>query len=79
MEHELDYQTPSFYADLNPLLKSGSVVKISSWSRAKDQAPLLGLIKEHNYLVETYTFMNFAKLMPNSHAAMAAAKPAHES
>lgn len=76
MEHELDYQQPSFYEDLNPLLKSGSVIKVCSWNRAKDQAPLLGLIKEHNYLIETYTFMNFAKLIPSPQSPIAVRKPA---
>lgn len=70
MEHELDYQKPHFYEDLNPLLKSGSIVKIHSWSRAKDQAALLGLIKEHNYKVEIYTLTNFAKLLPNHPVAV---------
>ena len=70
MEHELDYQKPNFYEDLDPLLKRGSIVKIHSWSRAKDQAALLGLIKEHNYKVEIYTLMNFAKLMPNHPVAV---------
>ena len=65
MEHELDYQKPGFYENLDPLLKSGSIVTIYSWSRAKEQMSLLGLIKEHNYKVETYTLMNFAKLIPN--------------
>jgi hypothetical protein len=65
MEHELDYQKPTFYDELNALLKSASVVKISGWSRAKDQASVLGLIKEHNYKVETYTVLNFARLTPN--------------
>jgi hypothetical protein len=70
MEHELDYQKEGFYEDLNPLLKSGSIVKIYSWSRAKDQASLLGLIKEHNYTVQTYTVMNFAKLTPKHPVAV---------
>ena len=70
MEHELDYQKESFYEELNPLLKSGSIVKIYSWSRAKDQTSLLGLIKEHNYKIEIYTLMNFAKLMPNQPVAL---------
>jgi hypothetical protein len=74
MEHELDYQKANFYEDLNPLLKSGSVVKIYSWSRAKDQGPLIGLVKEHNYKIEVYTFMNFAKLMPNPRAAIVVQK-----
>ena len=75
MEHDLDYQKPNFYEDLNPLLKGGFVIKIYSWSRAKDQVSLLDLIKEHNYRVEVYTFMNFAKLMPNHPAAIVVQKP----
>jgi hypothetical protein len=65
MEHELDYQNTNFYDQLNPLLKEGSVVKVAGWSRAKGEAALLGLIKEHNYRVEIYTFLNFARLSPN--------------
>ena len=68
MEHDLDYQKPNFYEDLNPLLKGEFVVKIHSWRRAKEQVPLLALIKEHNYKIEVYTVMNFAKLMPNRSA-----------
>ena len=75
MEHDLDYQKPNFYEDLNPLLKGEFVVKIHSWSRAKDQVPLLDLIKEHNYKIEVYTVMNFAKLMPNRSAAIIVQKP----
>ena len=75
MEHDLDYQKPNFYEDLNPLLKGGFVVKIHSWSRAKDQVSLLDLIKEHNYRVEVYTVMNFAKLMPIRPAAMVVPNP----
>jgi hypothetical protein len=76
VEHELDYKKERFYEDLNPLLKSGSVVKIYSWSRAKDQASLLDLIKEHNYRIESYTLMNFAKLMPKLPTAVVVQKPA---
>ena len=75
MEHDLDYQKPNFYEDLNPLLKGRFIVKVYSWSRAKDQVSLLELIKEHNYKVEVYTLMNFAKLMPNHPAAMDVQKP----
>jgi hypothetical protein len=75
MEHELDYKKEHFYEDLNLLLQSGSIVKIHSWSRAKDQASLLGLIKAHNYKIEAYTFMNFAKLMPNPPPAIVVRKP----
>ena len=74
MEHDLDYQEPNFYENLNPLLKERFVVKIHSWSRAKDQVSLLDLIKEHNYKLEVYTMMNFAKLMPN-HPATTVQKP----
>jgi hypothetical protein len=74
MEHDLDYQTANFYEELNPLLKSGSIVKIFSWSRAKNQTSLLGLIKEHNYRIEVYTLMNFAKLLPNPSPASVSQK-----
>ena len=76
MEHELDYQKERFYEELDPLLKNRSIVKIYSWSRAKDQAALLGLVKEHNYKIEIYTLMNFAKLMPNHPVAVVLANKA---
>jgi hypothetical protein len=75
MEHELDYQKPNFYEELSPLLKNGSIVNIYGWSRAKDQASLADLIKEHDYKVQPYTFMNFAKLMPNRPESIAIQKP----
>jgi hypothetical protein len=65
MEHELSYGKPNFDAELVAFLKSASVVKVASWSRAKDQAAILAIIKEHNYRVEEYTILNYAKLMPN--------------
>ena len=65
VEHELDYVKPNFYEEVNALLKSGSIIKIFNWNRAKDQASLLELIKAHQYRIEAYTFMNFAKLLPS--------------
>ncbi len=64
MEHELDPQKPTFYEELNAFLESASIVKIYNWSRAKGQTPILDLIKEHDYKVETYTILNFARLTP---------------
>jgi hypothetical protein len=69
VEHELSYEKPDFYQELQALLKEASIVKIYCWSRAKEQASIVALIKEHNYAVEAYTVLNFAKLTPKHSAS----------
>jgi hypothetical protein len=65
MEYELNYEKPEFQEELNALMVKASVVKVYGWSRAKGQASVLDLIKRHNYAVQSYTTLNFAKLIPN--------------
>jgi hypothetical protein len=75
IEHELNYKDRTFYADLDPLLKSGSTIKVFGWSTARDQPPLLATIKDHNYRIEAYTFFNFAMLTPIHPLETPPAKP----
>jgi hypothetical protein len=63
MEYELDYEKPEFQEDLIALMGKAAIVKIYGWSRAKDQLSVRELIKQHNYAVEAYTVLNFAKLI----------------
>jgi hypothetical protein len=65
MEYELDSQKPKFCEELQILMKSAHIVKIHGWSRARDHASVLGLIKEYHYKVQPYSILNFAILMPN--------------
>jgi hypothetical protein len=62
--HELEFKMPGFHAELDALMGRACVVKIHGWSRAKDEALVLKLIKEHGYVVEVYTILNVAKLFP---------------
>lgn len=66
MEHELDYQSPNFYNELIVLLKSAALIKVLNWGRAKEQTSLQALVKQHNYQVEAYTILNYAKLRPHA-------------
>ena len=65
MEYELNYEGPEFQKSLCALMDKASIVKVYGWSRAKDQRSVHDLIKQHDYRIQAYTTLNFAKLIPN--------------
>ena len=69
MEHELDSQKPAFTEKLTALMETASIVKIYGWSRAKEERAVIDLIKKHEYTIESYSILNFAKLLPGPNGA----------